>query len=77
MAYCENSFRPSQEIRMMRTYWTTAGMISCRVPAAHPADAESADANEYQLVNVLSDVSGVTGQAIIKPFWGANAIRIS
>jgi hypothetical protein len=30
-----------------------------------------------QLANVLSDVSGVTGQAIIKAILGANAIRRS
>jgi len=41
-----NSFRPSQEIRTMRTYWRPQMNL--------------------QLANVLSDLSGVTGQAIIK-----------
>jgi len=30
-----------------------------------------------QLANVLSEVSGVTGQAVIGPFRMANVIRIS
>jgi transposase len=61
-----NSFRPSQEIRTMRTYWRqrndlvqSAGRHILRIQKALTQ-------MNIQLANVLSDVSGVTGQAIIK-----------
>src|SRR5438552_343732 len=61
-----NSFRPSQEIRTMRTYWRqrndlvqSAGRHILRIQKALTQ-------MNLQLANVLSDVSGVTGQAIIK-----------
>src|SRR5437867_209757 len=61
-----NSFRPSQEIREMRTYWRqrndlvqSAGRHILRIQKALTQ-------MNIQLANVLSDVSGVTGQAIIK-----------
>ena len=61
-----NSFRPSQEIRTMRTYWRqrndlvqSAGRHILRIQKALTQ-------MNLQLANVLSDVSGATGQAIIK-----------
>jgi transposase len=61
-----NSFRPSQEIRTMRTYWRqrndlvqSAGRHILRIQKAMTQ-------MNIQLANVLSDVSGATGQAIIK-----------
>jgi transposase len=61
-----NSFRPSQEIRTMRTYWRqrndlvqSAGRHILRIQKALTQ-------MNIQLANVLSDVSGATGQAIIK-----------
>ena len=61
-----NSFRPPQEIRTMRTYWRqrndlvqSAGRHILRIQKALTQ-------MNLQLANVLSDVSGVTGQAIIK-----------
>src|SRR6266487_5126380 len=61
-----NSFRPPQEIRTMRTYWRqrndlvqSAGRHILRIQKALTQ-------MNIQLANVLSDVSGVTGQAIIK-----------
>ncbi len=61
-----NSFRPSQEIRTMRTYWRqrndrvqSAGRYIQRMQKALTQ-------MNIQLANVLSDVSGMTGQAIIK-----------
>jgi transposase len=61
-----NSFRPSQEIRTMRTYWRqrhdlvqSAGRYIQRIQKVLTQ-------MNIQLANVLSDVSGVTGQAIIK-----------
>jgi transposase len=61
-----NSFRPSQEIRTMRTYWRqrndlvqSAGRHILRIQKALTQ-------MNIQLANVLSDISGATGQAIIK-----------
>jgi transposase-like protein len=42
-----NSFRPSQQIRAMRTYWRQRNDLVQAGGAAHPADAEGADADEY------------------------------
>src|ERR1700730_10723262 len=61
-----NSFRPSQEIRTMRTYWRQRNDL-VRAAGRHIQRIQKAMTQmNIQLANVLSDVSGVTGQAIIK-----------
>src|SRR5258705_3073711 len=61
-----NSFRPPQEIRTMRTYWRQRNDL-VRSAARHiQRIQETLTQMNMQLANVLSDVSGVTGQAIIK-----------
>src|SRR5499425_2195739 len=61
-----NSFRPSQEIRTMRTYWRQRNDL-VRAAARHIQRMQKALTQmNIQLANVLSDVSGMTGQAIIK-----------
>ena len=61
-----NSFRPSQEIRMMRTYWRQRNDL-VRSAGRHIQRIQKALTQmNLQLANVLSDASGVTGQAIIK-----------
>jgi transposase len=61
-----NSFRPSQEIRTIRTYWRQRNDL-VRSAARHIQRMQKAMTQmNVQLANVLSDVSGVTGQAIIK-----------
>ncbi len=61
-----NSFRPSQEIRMMRTYWRQRNDL-VRSAGRHIQRMQKALTQmNIQLANVLSDVSGMTGQAIIK-----------
>src|ERR1700740_3244512 len=65
-----NSFRPSQEIRMMRTYWRQRNDL-VRSAARHIQRIQKTLTQmNLQLANVLSDVSGVTGQAIIKAILG-------
>jgi transposase len=61
-----NSFRPGQEIRRMRNYWRqrddwvqSAGRHMQRMQ-------KTLTQMNVQLANVISDLSGVTGQAIIK-----------
>ena len=61
-----NSFRPPQEIRTLRTYWRQRGDL-IRAAGRHIQRMQKAMTQmNMQLANVLSDVSGVTGQAIIK-----------
>ena len=61
-----NSFRPSQEIRRLRTYWRQRNDL-VRSAGRHIQRMQKALTQmNIQLANVLSDVSGMTGQAIIK-----------
>ena len=61
-----NSFRPSQEIRTMRTYWRQRNDL-VRAAGRHIQRIQKALTQmNIQLANVLSDLSGMTGQTIIK-----------
>jgi len=61
-----NSFRPSQEVRTIRTYWRQRNdLVRAAVRHIHRIQKALTQMN-IQLANVLSDVSGMTGQAIIK-----------
>ena len=61
-----NSFRPSQEIRTIRTYWRQRSDL-IRAAVSHIQRIQKALTQmNIQLANVLSDVSGVTGQAILR-----------
>src|SRR3984893_1396741 len=61
-----NSFRPSQGVRTMRTYWRQRNDL-VRTAGRHIQRIQKAMTQmNIQLANVLSDVSGMTGQAIIK-----------
>src|ERR1700722_11113544 len=61
-----NSFRPSQEIRRLRTYWRHRNDL-VRSAGRHIQRMQKALTQmNIQLANALSDVSGMTGQAIIQ-----------
>ena len=61
-----NSFRPSQEIRVIRTYWRQRNDL-VQSASRHILRMQKALTQmNVQLANVLSDISGATGQAIIK-----------
>ena len=61
-----NSFRPAQEIRTLRTYWRQRNDL-LRAAGRHTQRMQKALTQmNIQLANVISDISGVTGQAIIK-----------
>lgn len=64
--WLRNSFRPSQEIRMMRTYWRQRNDLVQSASRHIQRMQKRLTQMNVQLANVLSDVSGVTGQAIIK-----------
>jgi transposase len=61
-----NSFRPSQQIRRMRTYWRQRKDLVESAGRHIQRMQKTLTQMNMQLANVLSDVSGVTGQAIIK-----------
>jgi transposase len=61
-----NSFRPSQEIRTMRTYWRQRNDLVQSAGRHIQRMQKALTQMNIQLANVLSDISGVTGQAIIK-----------
>ena len=61
-----NSFRPTHEIRMMRNYWRQRNDL-VRSAGRHIQRIQKVLTQmNVQLGNVISDVSGLTGQAIIK-----------
>src|SRR5205807_625399 len=61
-----NSFRPSQEIRTMRTYWRQRNDLVQSAGWHIQRMQKAMTQMNIQLANGVSDVSGVTGQAIIK-----------
>jgi transposase len=61
-----NSFRPSQEIRTMRTYWRQRNDLVQSAGRYIQRMQKALTQMNIQLANALSDVSGMTGQAIIK-----------
>jgi len=61
-----NSFRPSQEIRVMRTYWRQRNDLVHSAGRHILRMQKALTQMNLQLANVLSDISGATGQAIIK-----------
>jgi transposase len=65
-----NSFRPSQEIRTMRTYWRQRNDLVQSAGRHVQRMQKALTQMNIQLANVLSDVSGVTGQAIIQAILG-------
>lgn len=61
-----NSFRPTQEIRMMRNYWRQRNDL-VRSAGRHIQRIQKVLTQmNVQLGNVISDVTGLTGQSIIK-----------
>lgn len=61
-----NSFRPPQEIRTMRSYWRQRHDLVRSAARRIQRMQKALTQMNVQLANVISDLSGVTGQAIIK-----------
>jgi transposase len=61
-----NSFRPSQEVRTIRTYWRQRNDLGQSAGRHLQRMQKTLTQMNIQLANVLSDLSGVTGQAILK-----------
>src|SRR6478736_3590661 len=72
-----NSFRPSQEIRRMQTYWRQRNDL-VQSAGRHILRMQKALTQmNLQLANVLTDITEQPDRPSSKPFWPANVIRIS
>jgi len=61
-----NSFQPPAEIRVLRTYWRQRGGHVQGAATCIQRMQKALTQMNVQLANVISDVSGLTGQAIIR-----------
>jgi transposase len=61
-----NSFRPSQDIRTLRTYWRQRHDLVRSIGRHIQRMQKALTQMNIQLANVISDITGVTGQAILK-----------
>src|SRR3984893_18550496 len=61
-----NSFQPPSEIRVLRTYWRQRGEHVQGAARCIQRMQKALTQMNVQLANVISDVSGLTGQAIIR-----------
>src|ERR1700739_2187454 len=61
-----NSFRPSQDIRTLRTYWRQRHDLVRSIGRHIQRMQKAMTQMNIQLANVISDITGVTGQAILK-----------
>src|ERR1700741_3372617 len=61
-----NSFQPPSEIRVLRTYWRQRGEHVRGAATCVQRMQKALTQMNVQLANVISDVSGLTGQAIIR-----------
>ncbi len=61
-----NSFRPSQKIRIMKTYWRQRNDLVRSAGRHIQRIQKTLTQMNLQLANILSDISAVTGQAIVK-----------
>ena len=61
-----NSFRPPQEIRQLRTYWRQRNDLVQSAGRYIQRMQKVLTPMNVQLANVISDLSGATGQAIVK-----------
>src|SRR5229473_8140702 len=61
-----NSFQPVSEIRVLRTYWRQRGEHVREAATCIQRMQKALTQMNVQLANVISDISGLTGQAIIR-----------
>jgi len=61
-----NSFQPPSEIRVLRTYWRQRGEHVRGAATCIQRMQKALTQMNVQLANVISDVSGLTGQTIVR-----------
>jgi len=65
-----NSFQPPAEIRALRTYWRQRGEHVAGAATCIQRIQKALTQMNLQLANVISDISGLTGQAIVRAIIG-------
>src|SRR5260370_38146106 len=65
-----NSFQPSAEIRVVRTYWRQRGEHVRAASTCIQRIQKVLTQMNVQLANVISDLSGLTGQTIVRTIRG-------
>jgi len=70
-----NSFHPTAEIRVLRTYWRQRGDHIQAISMCIQRMQKALTQMNVQLANVISDLSGVTGQRIVRAIWWGIATR--
>jgi transposase len=71
------SFRPPDEICVIRSLWRHRESL-VQMAAEHTQHMQKALSQmNLQLHHVLSDITGVSGMAILMPFWLGKGIRSS
>src|SRR6201981_3046412 len=65
-----NSFQPTAEIRVVRTYWRQRGEHVRGASTCIQRIQKVLTQMNVQLANVISDLSGLTGQAIVRAILG-------
>ena len=61
-----NSFRPTENVRRIRTYWRQRNVLVQDAVRHIQRVQKTLTQMNLQLANVISDIDGVTGQAIVK-----------
>ena len=61
-----NSFQPTSEIRILRTYWRQRAQHVSGAATCVQRMQKALTQMNLQLANVISDLSGVTGQMIVR-----------
>jgi transposase len=61
-----NSFQPVSQIRVLRTYWRLRGEHVAGAATCVQRMQKALTQMNVQLANVISDISGLTGQAIVR-----------
>src|SRR5437870_13484102 len=61
-----NSFQPTDEIRIARTLWRQRGNLVAEASSAIQRMQKALTEMNIQLSNVLSDLSGVSGMSLLK-----------
>jgi transposase len=61
-----NFFRPSEQIRSVRTYWRQRAVHGTEAGRCVPRMQKALTQRNLQLANVISDITGLTGMQILK-----------
>jgi transposase len=67
-----NSFHPTAQIRVLRTYWRQRGDHIQAISMCIQRMQKALTQMNVQLANVISDLSGVTGQRIVRAILAGN-----